>query len=156
MNELKDVGRGVAAPLKTATEIGKCLQEVRLSFETLETELKQKDRRIAELERECERLRNDPWASRVTYDNMVELIASYEDARERDEARKLLEPMLKREQVRQLRRDIKRKAAELNAEEASVSPTTIHVEGDYVINKRVENEVDFVAPGATGILKNAL
>ena len=45
MNELKDVGRGVAAPLKTAVEIGKCLQEVRLSFETLETELKQKNER---------------------------------------------------------------------------------------------------------------
>ncbi len=118
MNELKDVRRGVAAPMKSATEIGICLQEVRLSVESLETELKQKNERIAELERECERLRNDPWASRVTYDNVVELIASYEDAAQRDEARKLMEPMLKREQVRQLRRDIKCKVAELNAEEA--------------------------------------
>ena len=142
--------------MKTAKEIDRCLQEVGLSVEALETELEQKGRRIAELEQEVERLRNDPWSSRVTYDNVVELIASYEDASQRDEARKLLEPMLKREQVRQLRRDIKRKVAELNAEEASGTPATIHVEGDYVVNKRVENEVDHVAPGATGILKNAL
>lgn len=117
MNELKEFERGSAAPRKTAAEIDNCLQEVRSSFETLETELEQKNRRIAELEQEVERLRNDPWASRVTYENVVELIASYEDAAKRDEARKLLEPMLKREQVRQLRRDIKRKVAELNAEE---------------------------------------
>ena len=128
MNKMKKARWVVAAPLKTAVEIGKCLQEVRLSFETLETELEQKNKRIAELERECERLRNDPWASRVTYDNVVELIASYEDARERDEARKLLEPMLKREQVRQLRRDIKLKVAELNAED---TPKTFNNYGTY-------------------------
>ena len=153
MNELMNVGRGVAAPMKTAVEIGKCLQEVRLSFETLETELEQKNKRIAELERECERLRNDPWASRVTYDNVVELIASYEDAAKRDEARNLLEPMLKREQVRQLRRDIKLKVAELNAEEVPDKVNIIHVEGDYVMNKRVENEIGNVEAGGTGVIK---
>ena len=128
MTDVKIGTRGVAAPMKTATEIGRCLQEMGLSVEALETELEQKDQRIAELEQEVERLRNDPWASRVTYDNVVELIASYEDAAKRDEARNLLEPMLKREQVRQLRRDIKRKVAELNVEEA---PRTFNNYGTY-------------------------
>ena len=45
---------------------------------------------------------------------MVEQIASYEDPAQRDEARKLIEPMLKKNMVRKFRADIKRKANELN------------------------------------------
>ena len=47
--------------------------------------LQQSELRIRELEQENERLlleqqKNDLWSSRVTYENVVELIASYEDA----------------------------------------------------------------------------
>jgi hypothetical protein len=90
--------------------------------------LEQSKLRIKELEQENERLRGeqmrqDLWSSRVTYENVVELIASYEDASQRDEARKLLEPLLKKEQVRQLRRDIRLKVKELeSAEEAGEVP----------------------------------
>ena len=81
--------------------------------------LEQSEQRIRELEQENERLlseqqKNGSWASRVTYENVVELIASYEDAFQRDEARKLIEPLLKKEQVRQLRRDIKKRVKEQN------------------------------------------
>ncbi len=79
--------------------------------------LAEREARIRELEKEVEVLRNDPWATRVTYDNVVEQIASYEDPSQRDEARKLIEPLLKRDQVRQLRKDVKRKIKELEEEE---------------------------------------
>jgi len=59
---------------------------------------------------------NDEWSNRVTYDSVVEQIAACEDAKERDEARKLIEPLLKKSQVTQFRRDIKRRVKELNEE----------------------------------------
>jgi hypothetical protein len=42
---------------------------------------------------------NDEWSSRVTYDNVVDQIASLEDASKRDDARRVFEPLLKRSQV---------------------------------------------------------
>ena len=80
--------------------------------------------RVAELESENEALTdtidqwksNDEWSSRVTYEGVVEQIAACEDAKERDEARKLIEPLLKKAQVTQFRRDIKRRVKELNEE----------------------------------------
>ena len=83
--------------------------------------------RVAELEEENRKLKEDDeqlrkadeWTQRVTYDNVVELIANNEDAAQRDISRKVFEPLLKKEQVRQLRRDIKRRVRELNeADEA--------------------------------------
>jgi uncharacterized protein YeeX (DUF496 family) len=59
---------------------------------------------------------NDEWSSRVTYDNVVDQIASLEDASKRDDARRVFEPLLKRAQVNQLRRDIKKRVKELNDE----------------------------------------
>ena len=59
---------------------------------------------------------NDEWSSRVTYDNMVDQIASLEDASKRDDARRMFEPLLKKSQVAQFRRDIKRRVKELNEE----------------------------------------
>lgn len=73
--------------------------------------------RINELEAENTELKamlHDGWTDRVTYDNTVEQIASYEDPAQRDEARKLIEPMLKKNMVRKFRADIKRKVNELN------------------------------------------
>lgn len=73
-------------------------------------------RRIAALEIENEKL-NDGWTNRVTYDNVVEQIAACEDPSERDEARKLFEPMLKRDMARKFREDIRRKVQEMHGEE---------------------------------------
>lgn len=79
----------------------------------------------------------DEWASRVTYDNMVEQIASYEDPSQRDEARKLIEPMLKRNMVRKFGADIKRKAKELS-EGNGTNILIEKVEGDFNVNKHVK------------------
>ena len=57
---------------------------------------------------------NDEWSSRVTYDNVVDQIASLEDTSKRDDARRMFEPLLKKSQVTQFRRDIKKRVKELN------------------------------------------
>ena len=44
---------------------------------------------------------NDEWSNRVTYDNVVDQIASLEDASKRDDARRMFEPLLKKSQVTQ-------------------------------------------------------
>ncbi|MCR4835234.1 MAG: hypothetical protein K5899_02455 [Bacteroidaceae bacterium] len=75
------------------------------------------DVRLETLEAENTELRarlNDGWYDRVTFENVVEQIAACEDAKERDEARKIFEPMLKKEMARKLRAEIKRKVKELN------------------------------------------
>ena len=59
---------------------------------------------------------NDEWSNRVTYDSVIDQIASLEDASKRDDARRLFESMLKKSQVTQLRRDIKHRVKELNEE----------------------------------------
>ena len=69
--------------------------------------------------------KGDEWSSRVTYENLVEQIAACEDAKERDEARKLIEPLLKKSQVTQFRRDIKRRVKELNEESDAYSDAQV-------------------------------
>ena len=59
---------------------------------------------------------NDEWSNRVTYDNVVDQIASLEDASKRDDARRMFEALLKKSQVAQFRRDIKKRVKELNEE----------------------------------------
>lgn len=95
----------------------------------------------------------DEWAKRVTYDNVVDQIASLEDASKRDDARRVFEPLLKKNQVTQLRKDVKRRVKEMN-EEGGTNITIEKVEGDYVISKHVENEVNGVASGAIGMNVN--
>ncbi len=85
-------------------------------------------RRVAALEAENESLKerlNDGWTGRVTYENMVEQIAACEDASERDDARKLVEPMLKRDMARKFREDIRRKVLEAQGDKEK--PTYGHV-----------------------------
>lgn len=65
--------------------------------------------------------KGDEWSIRVTYENVVEQIAACEDPKERDEARKLIEPLLKKGQVTQFRRDIKKRVKELNDESDTYS-----------------------------------
>lgn len=78
--------------------------------------------RVAALEKENAALsdtleqwkKGDEWSSRVTYENVVDQIASLEDTSKRDDARRLIEPLLKRGQVNQLRKDIKHRVKELD------------------------------------------
>ena len=85
-------------------------------------EKKQMQQRIIALEKENEALtdtleqwkNNDEWSNRVTYENVVDQIASLEDASKRDDARRMIEAMLKKSQVTQFRRDIKHRVKELN------------------------------------------
>ena len=86
--------------------------------------------------------KGDEWASRVTYEGVVEQIAACEDAKERDEARKLIEPLLKRSQVTQFRRDIKKRVKELNEENGGGTfnnygtYTEVHAGGININNKK--------------------
>ena len=107
--------------------------------------------RVAKLENENAALRDtieqwkkgDEWASRVTYEGVVEQIAACEDAKERDEARKLIEPLLKRGQVTQFRKDIKQRVKELNEEGTGGvnfnnygTYTEVHAGGININNKK--------------------
>lgn len=67
--------------------------------------------------------RKDEWANRVSYENIVDQIASLEDASKRDDARRVFEPLLKRNQVTQLRNDIKRRVKEMNSESSGTNIT---------------------------------
>lgn len=124
-------------------------QNLIVNYDDMAARLEQCRLKIHELEQENGRLlveqqKNGSWASRVTYENMVELIASYEDASQRDEARKLIEPLLKKDQVKQLRRDIRIKVQELNGEEAGKAGHTFNNYGTY-------NEIQ---SGGTNITNN--
>ena len=72
-------------------------------------DLERMKRRVAELEEELAKYRNDDWTGRVTYENVVDLIASNEDAAVRDQTRKVCAPLLKKETARTLPRAVKRK-----------------------------------------------
>lgn len=97
----------------------------------LNDKIKAQDDKIQELTKELEVFRNDPWSSRVTYENVVELIAQNEDSAVRDETRKVFEPLLKKEQVRQLRRDIRLKVKELESADG-IEPRTLNNYGTVV------------------------
>ena len=109
-------------PLNFAKQFLQSFQNLMVNYEDMAARLEQSEARNRELELENERLlseqqKNGLWASRVTYENVVELIAQNEDPAVRDETRKVFEPLLKKEQVRQLRRDVKKKVKELEAAE---------------------------------------
>ena len=121
--------------LNAARQLLQGIDALMVSYKAIAARLELSEARIKELEQEKERLlkeqqKNGSWASRVTYENVVELIASYEDASQRDEARKLIEPLLKKEQVRQLRRDIKLKMKELETADG-IEPRAFYNYGTY-------------------------
>ena len=92
-----------------------CVQQMIEENEQLRQRMAEKDAKIAKLEEALEQQKKDnEWSSRVTYEGVVEQIAACEDAKERDEARKLIEPLLKRNQAAQFRKDIKKRVKELN------------------------------------------
>lgn len=99
---------------------------------------------VAQLEEERSQLmakRNDEWSSRVTYENVVDQIASNEDPAQRDQSRKLIEPLLKKSMVTQFRRDIKRRVKELNEDGGSTfnnygTYTEVHAGGVNINNNK--------------------
>ena len=145
-------------PLKVVRLFTQSIHSLMVSHEETAYRLQQSELRIRELEQENERLlleqqKNDLWSSRVTYENVVELIASYEDASQRDEARKLLEPLLKKDQVRQLRRDIRLKVKELeSAEEAGEVPEELQTAEAEEIWSSLR-EAGFIAKNGYGLAK---
>ncbi len=145
-------------PLKVVRLFTQSIHSLMVSHEETACRLQQSELRIRELEQENERLlleqqKNDLWSSRVTYENVVELIASYEDASQRDEARKLIEPLLKKDQVRQLRRDIRLKVKELeSAEEAAEVPEELQTAEAEEIWSSLR-EAGFIAKNGYGLAK---
>ena len=96
-------------------------------------ENKQLRQQVAMLENKIEALtdtidqskKKDEWSNRVTYDNVVDQIASLEDASKRDDARRMFEAMLKKSQVAQFRKDIKHRVKELNEEGDAYSDSQV-------------------------------
>lgn len=103
---MKTLELSIAQLIELAQTLDKAKEDLRIQMDELKAENEELKARM-----------NDGWTDRVTYDNMVEQIASYEDPAQRDEARKLIEPMLKKNMVRKLRADIKRKLNESNISE---------------------------------------
>ena len=68
---------------------------------------------------------NDEWSNRVTYDSVIDQIASLEDASKRDDARRMFESLLKKSQVTQFRRDIKKRVKELNDDSDAFSDAQV-------------------------------
>ena len=136
-------------PLQETKDFGKRLANYFAKVHQIMDEYDCLLQRVAKLEEEKARLedtveqlkKDDEWTSRVTYENVVEQIASNEDASKRDDARKVFEPLLKRSQVTQLRRDIKRRVKELNEESGSTfnnygTYTEVHSGGININNKK--------------------
>ena len=100
---MKVLELSIAQLIELAQTLDKAKEDLRIQMNELKAENEELKARM-----------NDGWTDRVTYDNMVEQIASYEDPAQRDEARKLIEPMLKKNMVTKFRRDIRNRAKELN------------------------------------------
>lgn len=97
--------------------------------------------------------KGDEWSSRVTYENLVEQIAACEDAKERDEARKLIEPLLKSGQVKQFRRDIKRRVKELNEESDTYSDAHVARVLEHNVGKGLVIDAKWKWAGAYWLLR---
>ena len=141
---------GADNPLQSVKDFGaqlmnflRSVQQAQDENEQLRQRVAQQDETIVKLEEALEQQKkSDEWASRVTYEGLVEQIAACEDAKERDEARKLIEPLLKLNQVRQFRRDIKKRVKELNEENGGSTfnnygtYTEVHAGGVNVNNRK--------------------
>ena len=120
------------------------MHQVRDDNKQMRRLLVEQNEKIKKMEEALEqRKKEDEWSSRVTYEGVVEQIAACEDAKERDEARKLIEPLLKKAQVTQFRRDIKKRVKELNEDSAGGvnfnnygTYTEVHSGGININNKK--------------------
>lgn len=146
---------GAEDPLQTLKDFGAQWMKFFTGFQQVLAENEQLRQQVAKLESEKAALtetiehskKHDEWASRVTYEGVVEQIAACEDAKERDEARKLIEPLLKRSQATQFRKDIKKRVKELNEEsmndaEPGVAPAILKTDdAEELMGFLVEAEV---------------
>ena len=133
LQALKDFGAMFAGYFSSVQQLVADYERLQQKASELEEANAELTNKNAELADAVEQLKKgDEWSNRVTYENVVDQIASNEDAAQRDFARKLIEPLLKRTQVNQMRKDIKRRVKELN-EDSSASIVVEHmtVEGNY-------------------------
>ena len=100
----------------------------------LKEQNREKDAKIEEQQEMIESLKGeleqskkvDEWADRLTFDAVVEEIASNEDAAQRDQYRRFIETMLPQKLVKLLRKAVKKRVKEINEEsEESQEPGTI-------------------------------
>ena len=121
--------QGSDAPLQEAKAF---MEQMMTHFSTIRQAMEENEQlkqRVEALESENAALtetveqwkKGDEWANRVTYENVVEQIASLEDTSKRDDARRMFEPLLKKSQVTQFRKDIKHRVKELNEESDTYS-----------------------------------
>jgi len=96
---------------------------------------------------------NDEWSNRVTYDNVVDQIASLEDASMRDDARRLIEALLKKSQVTQFRRDIKKRVKELNEEGNTFSDEQVTIALESCVGKGLVIDAKWKWAGAYWLLR---
>lgn len=108
--------------------------QLRAENEQLKEDMKAKDAKIDEQQETIDRLQDeleqsrkgDEWAQRVTFDNVVDEIASNEDAAQRDLHRRFIELLLPQKLVKLLRKAVKKRVKEINEEnEESTEPGTI-------------------------------
>lgn len=117
MREMRDFGSQLINYFNNVQQLMADYECLRQKVTALEAENRKLSAEKGKMEEAVEQLKKgDEWSSRVTYENVVEQIASNEDAAQRDQARKVFEPLLKKSQVTQLRRDVKRRVKELNEE----------------------------------------
>ena len=140
MTELKNGNDGktpVEEAIVIAGQLSKLLNgfdQLRDENEKLKEENSAKDAKIDEQQETIDRLqeeleqsrKGDEWAQRVTFDAVVDEIASDEDAAQRDLHRRFIELLLPQKLVKVLRRAVKKRVKEINEEnEESQEPGTI-------------------------------
>lgn len=143
MNKTNEIFEG-EDPLLFARQYLQNFQSLVVNYEEMTARLEQVELRNKELEQENEQLRKerqkaDEWSSRVTYENVVELIASYEDPAQRDLTRKFIELLVKRDTARQLRRDVKNKREELERVDGIESEMRNAMKGNVTMNNPTFN-----------------
>lgn len=113
-------------------------EEMKRQLDEIKNREKEWEKEKKEMEANMEAMnKKDEWAERVTYEAVVEQIAACEDAKERDEARKLIEPLLSKIMATTFRKDIRRRVKELN-EGGGPNITIENVSGDFNVNKNVK------------------
>ena len=114
MNKTNELFEG-KDPLQETKDLGLQFFNYFNNVQQIIADYEQLQLKVKTMEKEMEQLKKgDEWSSRVTYDGVVDQIAACEDAKERDEARKLIEPLLKKEMATKFRKDIRRRAKELS------------------------------------------
>lgn len=104
MDEMMMMNQGNEDPFQDVNAFAVKLMMCMNAFQQVQEENEQLRQRVAALESENAALtetveqwkKGDEWSNRVTYDNVVDQIASLEDASKRDDARRMFEPLLKK------------------------------------------------------------